>query len=148
MKYVDVILPLPLNSLFTYSIPETLEFSVVSGSRVLVPLGRSKKYIAIAISIHENKPAFKVRPILDVLDNAPVLYEQQYKMWQWISRYYLATLGDIYVAALPAGLKSMDKYKPKTETYIGLMQSYQQEESLHVALRTLQRAPKQQKAFI
>jgi primosomal protein N' (replication factor Y) len=148
MKYVDVILPLPLNSLFTYSIPEILEPSVVSGTRVLVPLGRSKKYIAIAVSIHENRPAFKVRPILEVLDKAPVLYEQQYKMWQWISSYYMSALGDIYVAALPAGLKSMDKYKPKTETYIGLMQSYQQEESLHVALHTLQRAPKQQKAFI
>lgn len=148
MKYVDVLLPLPLDGLFTYSIPESGGFCVQSGCRVLVPLGRSKKYIAIAVSVHEDKPEFKVRPILEVLDQNPVLYEQQYKLWQWISSYYMSSLGDIYVAALPAGLKSMDKYKPKTETYIRLSEAYQHEESLHVILHALQRAPKQQKALI
>lgn len=68
MKYVDVILPLPLPGLFTYSVPEGMEGRVVFGKRLLVPLGRSKKYIGMAVKTHDEKPAFEVKPIEQVLD--------------------------------------------------------------------------------
>lgn len=147
-KYVDVILPLPLEGLFTYSIPEDMESKVAFGKRVVVPLGRSKTYIAIAARLHDDKPDFTTRPISEVMDDAPVLLPQQYKLWQWISQYYMSPLGDVYNAAFPGGLKNVEKYKPKVETYIGLTAEYRSEQSLHIALNMLQRAAKQQRALI
>ena len=115
MKYVDVILPLPLPGLFTYSVPDGMEGRGVFGKRLLVPLGRSKKYIGMAVKTHDEKPAFEVKPIEQVLDENPVLLERQYRLWSWISDYYMSPLGDVYNAAFPAGLKSTEKFKPKME---------------------------------
>ena len=70
------------------------------------------------------------------------------QLWQWIADYYLAPIGDVYKAALPAGLKAEDGYRPKTETYIRLTPAYQNEAALHVALNVLARAPKQLEAFV
>ena len=73
MKYADVLLPLPLEGLFTYALPEEMEAHVGFGMRVVVPLGRSKTYVALVIKLHSNTPAFKVKPVLKVMDTAPVL---------------------------------------------------------------------------
>ena len=73
MKYVDVILPLPLDGLFTYSLPDTMSDGVVPGVRVLVPLGRSKTYTAVVTRVYDEKPDFKTRDIMQVLDAQPVL---------------------------------------------------------------------------
>ena len=108
--YVDVILPLPLEGLFTYSVPETLEEKIGERRRVLVPLGKSKTYTAIAVNIHDNKPDFDCKPILEVIDDKPILLPEQLRLWQWIADYYLSPLGDVYKAALPAGLKAEDGY--------------------------------------
>ena len=147
MKYVDVILPLPLPGLFTYSVPEGMEGRVVFGKRLLVPLGRSKKYIGMAVNMHDEKPAFEVKPIEQVLDENPVLLDRQYQLWSWISNYYMSPLGDVYNAAFPAGLKSTEKFKPKMELYVGLSSAYRNPQTLRVALQMMGRAVKQMKAF-
>lgn len=147
MKYVDVILPLPLPGLFTYSVPDGMEGRVVFGKRLLVPLGRSKKYIGMAVKMHDEKPAFEVKPIEQVLDENPVLLERQYRLWSWISDYYMSPLGDVYNAAFPAGLKSTEKFKPKMELYVGLSSAYRNPQTLRVALQMMGRAVKQMKAF-
>lgn len=147
MSYVDVILPLPLDGLFTYSVPAEKAPRVVPGVRLLVPLGKSKTYTAIAVELHERQPDFEARPILDVLDAAPVLLPQQLKLWQWIADYYLAPLGDVYKAALPAGLKAEEGFRPRTETYIALSESCRNEQTLHACLNMLTRATKQLHTF-
>lgn len=147
MKYVDVILPLPLPGMFIYSVPEGMEGCVVFGKRVLVPLGKSKKYIAMVVKVHQEKPSFKVKPIEQVLDATPTLLDRQYRLWSWISNYYMSPLGDVYNAAMPAGMKSAEKFKPRMELYVELTSKYRNEASLHVALNMLQRALKQSKAL-
>ena len=147
MRYIDVILPLPLDGLFTYSVPDGMEGKVVLGIRVLVPLGKSKKYIAVAVRVHDDKPSFECKPIEAVLDAQPSLLPQQYKLWQWISDYYMSPLGDVYNAAMPAGLKSTEKFKPKMELYVELASGYRNEQALHIALNMVQRALKQAKAL-
>ena len=147
MKYVDVILPLPLDGTFTYSVPDGIEGKVVPGVRLLVPLGKSKKYIAMATRLHDDKPAFSCKPVEAVLDNTPSLLPQQMRLWQWIGYYYMAPLGDVYNAAMPGGLKSTEKFKPKMELYVELASTYRSEQALHVALNLVQRALKQAKTL-
>lgn len=147
MKYVDVILPLPLDGTFTYSVPDGMEGNVVPGGRLLVPLGKSKKYIAMATRLHDDKPAFSCKPVEAVLDNTPSLLPQQMRLWQWIGYYYMAPLGDVYNAAMPGGLKSTEKFKPKMELYVELASTYRSEQALHVALNLVQRALKQAKTL-
>lgn len=147
MKYVDVILPLPLDGTFTYSVPDGMKGKVVPGVRLLVPLGKSKKYIAMATRLHNDKPAFSCKPVEAVLDNTPSLLPQQMRLWQWIGYYYMAPLGDVYNAAMPGGLKSTEKFKPKMELYVELASTYRSEQALHVALNLVQRALKQAKTL-
>lgn len=147
MRYVDVILPLPLDGNFTYSVPEEMEDKVVFGKRLLVPLGKSKKYVAMAINVHDDAPTFECKPIEQVLDEQPVLLDEQYRLWKWIGEYYMAPLGDVFNAAFPAGLKSMEKYKPRMELYVGLSEKYRNEQALHIATSMVQRAIKQEKAL-
>lgn len=106
MKYAEVILPLPLYSTFTYSIPESLSEAIGIGFRVLVPFGRKKFYTGIVSMLHNRKPeGYEVKELISVLDTYPVLKHPQLKFWQWISEYYLCPTGDVYKAAVPAGMK-------------------------------------------
>lgn len=82
-----------------------------------------------------------MKEITQVMDAEPIVTSQQLRLWQWIADYYLSPIGDVYKAALPAGLKAEDGYRPKTETYIRLTPAYQNEAALHVALNILGRAP-------
>ena len=146
MHYADLILPVPLQGLFTYAIPEGM--SVRVGMRVLVPFGRNKTYMAIVAKVHDVKPeGYQVKPIAQVMDEEPIVTERQLQLWQWISDYYLSPIGDVYKAALPSGLKAEEGYKPKTETYIRLTAQYCNVTALHIALNVLGRAPKQLEAF-
>lgn len=105
-KFVDVILPLPLANYFTYSLPSEMGEQVKAGCRVIVPFGRKKFYTAIVVNVHYSAPeGYETKNISEVLDAEPVLLPMQFKFWQWISSYYLCTLGDVYKAALPSGLK-------------------------------------------
>ena len=147
--FADVILPVPLDGLFTYSVPQQLEGQVRVGVRVLVPFGRNKTHVGILAKIHGQAPeGYQVKDILQVLDTTPILLDTQLRLWQWIADYYMAPIGDVYKAALPAGLKAEDGYKPKTETCLRLAPQFQSEQSQHIAIDMLQRATKQQKAFI
>ena len=147
--FVDVILPLPLDGVFTYSVPTSEEGRVKVGARVLVPFGRNKTYVGIISHIHNQSPeGYQTKDILQVMDFSPILLDSQLKLWQWISDYYMSPIGEVYKAALPSGLKAEDGYKPKTELYIRLTSPFRSEQALHVALNMLQRADKQQKAFI
>ena len=147
MLYVEVILPLPLEGTFTYSVPDTLAPQVRMGVRVVVPLGRSKTYTAMAVGTHNDKPEFDTRDILQVVDDSPVLPERQLRLWQWISTYYMCALGDVFKAALPAGLKAEDGYRPKTVRCVTLPANLRTEHSLHIAMTALSRALKQQQTF-
>lgn len=107
MKYADVILPLPLENSYTYRIPEELEASVVPGCRVIVHFGKRRYYTAIVITVHDHAPSgtFETKEIYALLDPLPVLRRPQLRFWEWIATYYICKLGDVYKAALPAGLK-------------------------------------------
>lgn len=117
------------------------------GVRVLVPLGRSKTYTAMAVRLHSEKPEFETRPIIQVIDAEPVLIEQQLRLWQWISTYYMSPIGDVFKAALPAGLKAEENYRPKTVRCVTLPANLRSEQSLHMALTILKRALKQHQTF-
>ena len=105
-KYVDVIVPLPIANTFTYSLPESFEDQVEMGCRVVVPFGVKKYYTAIVVKIHYSAPEeYETKDISEVLDRTPVMLERQLAFWKWVAEYYLCTLGDVYKAALPSGMK-------------------------------------------
>lgn len=106
--FVDIILPLHLPTTLTYGVPIDLQNDMGIGKRVEVSLGKNKLYAGIVAHIHYNKPEnYNVKPIKKILDNQPIVDELQLKFWQWISSYYLAPIGDVMNAALPAHLKLM-----------------------------------------
>ncbi|MDD3079918.1 MAG: primosomal protein N' [Paludibacter sp.] len=107
MKYIDVILPLPLGDSFTYCVQDEWSDDIRIGMRVVVPFGKKKMYTAIISVIHTHKPEtiYEIKGIICLLDNQPVLRFPQLKFWNWISDYYQAYMGDVYQSAVPAGLK-------------------------------------------
>ena len=144
--YADVILPVPLYGTFTYSIPAGVAVTV--GMRVLVPFGRNKTYIGIVSRLHSEAPTgYEVKAIVKVADAYPIVTDLQLRLWWWIGDYYLSSIGEVLKAALPAGLKAEDGYKPRTETYIRLTEQYRNTTALHIALNVLSRARKQLEVF-
>lgn len=118
--------------------------------RVVVPCGQKKTYTALCVEVTDKKPNIGVKNIkciYSVLDDMPMLLPQQLKLWQWMADYYMCPLGDIYKAALPAGLKAEDGYRPKTETYVGLTEKFHDEMALNIALDMVSRYEKQQKTL-
>ena len=105
-KYVDVIVPLPIASQYTYSLPHVLEGSVQVGCRVVVPFGKKKFYTAVVTKVHEVAPeGYETKEVEELLDERPVILPRQLQLWDWLASYYLCTLGDVYKAALPSGMK-------------------------------------------
>ena len=103
LKYIDVILPLPLKGTFTYA-SEQEELEV--GQRVVVQFGVRKLYTAIIKRVHDEKPTdYEAKPLLAILDEAPVVNAIQLQFWEWIAKYYMCNLGDVMQAALPSSLK-------------------------------------------
>ena len=147
MYFVDVILPVPLEGLFTYGLPEQWAAQVTMGVRVLVPLGKSKHYIAMAVRVHQTEPQVKWKNIEQVLDDKPVLRQEQMRLWQWISDYYMSPIGDVFKAAMPSGMKTEEGYRPRTETFLDLAEKWRSEQNLHLALDMMRRAEKQRKVF-
>ncbi len=128
-RFVDVILPLPLYSTFTYRIPDVMG-DVKIGSRVLVPFGRKKYYTAIVVMVHHNEPTeYAVKEILSLLDEAPILRHPQLKFWSWISDYYLCSQGEVFKAAVPAGLKV------ESETVVSVNPDYEDTEEFRLTER-------------
>ncbi len=216
--YVDVILPLPLADSYTYLLPEAYAEAVTTGSRVVVQFGPKRYYTAIVMRKHTEKPQgdYELKEVSEVLDYAPVIQPLQLKLWRWIADYYMCSVGDVYKAALPSGLKIesetivelnddfvaetplrgkeqqvmdalflnpkqrvlqlakscglknsmqvikslLDKeairvdeamrqgYKPKSEAYIRLCDTYRSEPALNQVLAALKRAVKQQQLLL
>ena len=106
VHYIDVILPLAIRDCYTYSIPDGLSIPA-PGTRVIVPLMK-KEVRGIVLREHtepvDDAFAAKIKPILSVSETAPVVSPEQLALWQWMSSYYMCTLGEVMAAALPAGL--------------------------------------------
>jgi len=101
--FIDVIIPVPLQKLFTYSITKAEANFIKAGMRVSVPFGKSKIYTGIVYNIHNNAPsAYKAKDIQQILDDVPIVNDIQLKLWRWIASYYMCTLGDVMRAALPS----------------------------------------------
>ena len=106
--FADVLLPVPLPGLFTYAVPAALDAVAQAGCRVQVPFGTKKSVTGLIVRRHHEPPTdpkVVVKDIMDVLDADPVILPEQYKLWQWISDYYLCAIGEVFKAALPAKLK-------------------------------------------
>ena len=143
-KYAEVILPLPLPGTFTYSIPEELEGKILPGCRVTVPFGKKITYTALVESLHDVTDCeHEIRPIKELLDELPIVMNKQIRLWEWISKYYLCSLGDIYKAAIPQGLKG--EFKPRTEQRVRLAARCRDEKGINLILQSLTRAPRQKR---
>lgn len=130
-KFADVILPLPLHSCFTYSLPKEWADEVQTGCRVVVPFGRKKYYTAIVRNVHYCAPTdYEVKEVSALLDVRPILLPEQFRFWEWIADYYLCTQGDVYKAALPSGLKleseTIVEYNPDFEAVVPLSEKERQ----------------------
>ena len=154
MTCANIILPLPLEGLFTYGVPDALASRVQVGVRVRVPLGKSKTYVGIVAEypvalpasdsgVVDNEKKIVYKDILEVLDATPILLPQQLRLWRWISDYYMSPIGDVYKAALPSGLKAEDGYRPRTELYVRLADNFRNERSLTLMIDAMKRASKQ-----
>ena len=132
-RFAQVILPLPLYSNFTYSIPEEMEDNITVGSRVLVQFGRKKFYTGLVEGFSAEPPGnFEIKPIMALLDEAPIIRYPQLKLWEWISAYYLCSKGDVFKAAVPTGLK------PESETWISLNPDFELPEDSHFSEKEAQ----------
>ncbi|MDE6449248.1 MAG: primosomal protein N', partial [Muribaculaceae bacterium] len=104
--YAQVLLPLPLNATFTYRVPHEMTDRARVGFRVIVPFGRKRFYTGIIQSLSPKAPeGFEIRDIALTLDDTPIIRHPQLKLWDWLADYYLCAPGDVYKAAVPAGLK-------------------------------------------
>lgn len=113
--YADVILPLPVKGTFTYTVPEDFIPHVKPGMRAIVQFGPRKVYTSIILSVHSNSPSqYKSKEIINLPDEHPLVFPVQLNFWLWLSSYYLCSIGEVYKAALPTGLK------PESETRFSL----------------------------
>ncbi|MCG8573737.1 MAG: primosomal protein N' [Flavobacteriales bacterium] len=110
--FVDVILPLSIPNTYTYRVPFELNDEIAIGKRVIVPFGKSKYYTAIVRRVHEEVPQkYQVKYVETILDNYPIVTLKQFKLWDWISDYYMADLGDVMNASLPSNFKLASETK-------------------------------------
>ena len=139
----DIILPLAISDVYTYNIPETIQYPQI-GSRVLVPIGR-KSIIGIIYRSHEGElaPNIKVRDIIQVIDEQPIVTSKQLQLWDWLAQYYMCTLGEVMAAALPSEIID-DNYSAATTQYIQLSPAYLAKEAQEQLLGELKRAKKQE----
>ena len=101
--FIDVILPIPIQKTFTYSVTQFEYEFLKKGMRVAVSFGKTKMYTGLVFNLHQIPPeTYDAKEILQILDNKPIVTEHQLKHWEWISTYYMCGLGDVYRAALPS----------------------------------------------
>ena len=139
----DIILPLAIADVYTYNIPSEIQYPQI-GMRVLVPLGK-KSIIGIIYRKHEGElpESVKVRNILQIVDDTPIVTAEQLKLWEWLSSYYMCTLGEVMAAALPSEIID-DNYSAATTQYIQLSPAYLAKEAQEQLLGELKRAKKQE----
>lgn len=108
MLYAEVIIPRPLDTTFTYRVPDGLATDIRNGSRVIVPFGPRRYYTGVVDSLSPVGPVntdYAMKDVVMVVDSRPIVRHPQVKFWRWLAGYYLCSLGEVYAAALPAGLK-------------------------------------------
>lgn len=106
MIYVDIILPFPVDAYYTYSVPEELSSRIEKGKRVIVPFGSKRFYTGLVKNIHNKKPEkYSVKDILIVIDDTPIFSEKHIAFQEWISSYYMSSLGDVFKASVPSGMR-------------------------------------------
>lgn len=104
--FADVVLPLAVPGAYTYILPSEMEGAVGIGSRVVVPLGKSKRYTGIVIRLHaDNTAEGELKPVEELVDERPLLLPQQIDFWRWMANYYMCCPGEVMKAAMPSGLK-------------------------------------------
>ncbi len=119
--FVDVILPLSVPNLYTYRVPYDWNDSIAVGQRVVVQFGKGKLYSALVRRVHEVPPKqYAAKYIESILDEFPVVNEKQFALWEWMSGYYMCTIGDVMIAALPGG------FRLSSETKLILHQDYKE----------------------
>lgn len=110
--FAQVILPLSLHDAYTYEVPQNMQPAIRPGQRVVVQFGRKKFYAALVVSVSDEKPeGFEAKEIVQLLDESPVVFPQNLELWRWMAGYYCCSMGDIFRAALPPGLKLESKSK-------------------------------------
>jgi len=119
--FVDVVLPLAVDRLFTYRVPFELNDEIQKGVRVVVPFGKTKFQTGIVLNIHENPPKdYQVKYVESVLDEKPIVVGKQVKFWHWLAEYYMATLGEVMNAALPGNFKLGSETKIALHPYFDI----------------------------
>ncbi|MFY9151597.1 MAG: primosomal protein N' [Prolixibacteraceae bacterium] len=124
--FADVILPLPFDYHFTYRVPAAFQVRIKTGIRVIVQFGKRKFFSALVYKLHQNTPEgeFEIKDIDAILDDEPIIGNKQLELWEWIANYYCCTLGEVFKAALPSGLKL------ESQTKISLNQELELPENL------------------
>lgn len=118
--YAEIVLPLPLESTFTYAVPSSMVATINVGYRVIVPFGRKKYVTGIVVSLSPKAPeGFEVKEIVEILDRFPIVRHPQMRLWEWIADYYMCAVGDVFKAAIPAGLKL------ESETFVEINPDYE-----------------------
>ncbi|NER11949.1 primosomal protein N' [Leptobacterium flavescens] len=122
--FIDVILPIPLEKLFTYRINEAEASFLKPGIRVAVPFGKSRIYTALVYQVHNNPPAtYEAKEIHQILDEHPLVNEYQLKHWSWLANYYMCSLGEVFRAAVPGS------FLLESETIVSGNSDFQADES-------------------
>ena len=122
--FINVILPLPLEKHFTYSVsPEEAEF-LQPGMRVAVPFGKSKIYTGFVSKVHQEDPrVYEAKPIEQILDKAPIVTPLQLKFWQWVASYYMCAEGEVLRSAVPSA------FLLESETIVQLLKDFEIDET-------------------
>jgi len=124
--FAEFVLPVPIPKLFTYRIPATHNQKVKVGQRAIVQFGTKKILTGIIAELHNQPPKdYEAKYILELLDEQEVVYDQQFKLYQWIADYYMCTLGEVLNAALPSGLKL------SSESVVQLHPSFDRDSTKH-----------------
>jgi len=132
MIYAEVLLPVPIAGAFTYKVPVDMEGRIAVGHRVIVPFGRRKSYTGIVTALTPIEPkGYEVKEIAMCIDDRPIVRHPQLKHWAWIADYYLCTPGEVYKAAVPAGLKI------ESETFISPVPGFEEDENDRLSTREL-----------
>ncbi len=135
--YAEILLPLALESTYTYMIPADLAEEAAFGKRVEVQFGSRKRYAGLIVKTGIPAPGYRTKEIISMLDKKPVVLESQLKLWTWMAKYYCCTLGEIMKAALPGALllssETIIKAMPVSEDEV-----LQLDEPLYTLFRTIE----------
>lgn len=121
--FAEVLLPLHLPDTYTYRVPYDYNDVIKVGQRVVVQFGSKRIYSALVRRVHEEVPAYKTKYLLSILDKEPIVTEQQFKLWEWMARYYMCYPGDVMAVAIPSA------FRLSSESYITIHPDFEGEYS-------------------